>query len=345
MRTRRSESPSSRRRFPCTSGMPLAVAASPARVQEHDHPVRGEKLQIEIVPVCRGLKREAGARRHPGKPRPRFVHKADVRGIRLAGIESNHLESWCGRLSEGGRNPQISRNKGIEFFLNGRSILTGSAQPLRAQYLRRICRAGQAGNRKITHVDCSIRFAGAGTRWPTSRTVATHRGPSAAPGILPGCLRPFGGSAPASWPCWPAVARVHRQHQPGELSLPGPCRSPCLPRRPMAEKWRRYRHYLQAAAPGRAHARRGASRTLLADDARLSLPFLDMWLARVFCWSTSCLAGRRCRRDRGFLSESLKFMPGVLRLLNREHQLCLVVWRLPSTSVLPARPIWWSEWM
>src|SRR5208283_3296554 len=83
-----------------------------ARVQEQDHSGRGEKLQIEVVPVCRGLKREAVLGGHPGKPRPRFVHKADVRGIRLAGIESNDPESWWRRLAEGGRNPQTGRENG-----------------------------------------------------------------------------------------------------------------------------------------------------------------------------------------------------------------------------------------
>jgi hypothetical protein len=49
---------------------------------------------------------------HPGKPRPRFFHEANVRGIRLPGVESNHLESWRRLLRERGRHAQTGRENG-----------------------------------------------------------------------------------------------------------------------------------------------------------------------------------------------------------------------------------------
>ena len=83
-----------------------------SRVEKHDHLVRGERLPIQVVPVLRGLEREVVLGGHPGKPRPRFRHEANVRGIRLSGVESNHLESWRRLLRECGRHAQTGRENG-----------------------------------------------------------------------------------------------------------------------------------------------------------------------------------------------------------------------------------------
>jgi hypothetical protein len=63
-----------------------------ARVQKHDHLIRGKKITVQVVPIGCGVEREMVSRRHFGKPAAGFIDKADVGRVQLGGIERDNFE-------------------------------------------------------------------------------------------------------------------------------------------------------------------------------------------------------------------------------------------------------------